>query len=455
MSSSLRLLHTTLGNASRRTFNTQRRHIRTTCVSNLQQTPVAGSAATLDFRRMSQRKGWGIPDDDETADYWLFPNERLGCDYSLNWAINGYQITPSGDAYRNLHTRGLQMLSKGSVDTNKASHVTVSDKENTQLFVVSSADSSSSSSSLPSAQYSLLFRELRRYLSSIDNIFVQDGAVGSAPFASCVTRGFTDSGHSALFLKHTLCPVPNRSVNDIEHDITLFVARDIKLSPEASKGLDSSFTIVDTANSRVVVIGDGHSADIQRALFVASSHTAAAPSDVLGVVPLNNSNVFVNKDDQTTVVFSPPGSSATFLQENLPRTYFGEKQALFAAHHSFLGQAGIVKAWSSVTSPDLKSLSRGDLVERSSKQTLATKPLQPVVGNVAPTPSRVLFLVSGGGAKKSVSAETAVKHYAATLPADVANREELAKQFGSLVTNGKVLVETLGTKSAKPESLGL
>lgn len=42
----------------------------------------------------------------------VFPNIRIGRDYPTNWELNKYRVIPSEEAYRNLHTRGLQMLCK-------------------------------------------------------------------------------------------------------------------------------------------------------------------------------------------------------------------------------------------------------------------------------------------------------------------------------------------------------
>src|SRR3989338_7228088 len=76
----------------------------------------AAAAATLDFLRMKRRQGWisaEQKEEEEDGDYFVFHRERLGNQYPLNYAINAHKITPTGDAYRNLHSRGLLMLSSG------------------------------------------------------------------------------------------------------------------------------------------------------------------------------------------------------------------------------------------------------------------------------------------------------------------------------------------------------
>lgn len=39
--------------------------------------------------------------EQETDSYIIFPREKPGLDYKLNWSLAADDITPSGDAYRN------------------------------------------------------------------------------------------------------------------------------------------------------------------------------------------------------------------------------------------------------------------------------------------------------------------------------------------------------------------
>jgi hypothetical protein len=58
----------------------------------------------------------------------MFPRERLGLDYDLNAVLNAHhRLTPYGDAFRNLYTRHLLMLSKGKLGTFGAAILTLLD----------------------------------------------------------------------------------------------------------------------------------------------------------------------------------------------------------------------------------------------------------------------------------------------------------------------------------------
>lgn len=52
--------------------------------------------------------------------FFLISGNRLGNEMELNWSLNRYGVTPEGgDAFRNLHKRGLIMYSQGSFGKNK------------------------------------------------------------------------------------------------------------------------------------------------------------------------------------------------------------------------------------------------------------------------------------------------------------------------------------------------
>jgi len=44
----------------------------------------------------------------ETEDYIIYPREAPGLDYKLNWSLNADDVTPAGNAYRNLDAAQLK-----------------------------------------------------------------------------------------------------------------------------------------------------------------------------------------------------------------------------------------------------------------------------------------------------------------------------------------------------------
>lgn len=50
------------------------------------------------------------PPSMETDEYFIFPRERPGLDYDLNWSLNKNGVTPSGDAHRITKKADLKKL---------------------------------------------------------------------------------------------------------------------------------------------------------------------------------------------------------------------------------------------------------------------------------------------------------------------------------------------------------
>jgi hypothetical protein len=64
--------------------------------------------------RATSRCLFSTKNDMETDEYMVFPRERAGLDYSLNWSLNRNGVTPGGDAYR--LTKGSEASKHGKVE---------------------------------------------------------------------------------------------------------------------------------------------------------------------------------------------------------------------------------------------------------------------------------------------------------------------------------------------------
>ncbi len=161
-------------------------------------------------RRLQQRSGWVScsgpiflplltwqPSVFVDEDHGVFPDEHLGNQYALNWAVASYNMTAAGSAYHNLHLRGLTMLAEDKVDKNKAVVRSVDARDNEQVLVVGSPE-------LPDALFGQLVRQAREALSASPRLFVHDGSVGLTRGAGPTVRTFCDSGSAALMLHHLL-----------------------------------------------------------------------------------------------------------------------------------------------------------------------------------------------------------------------------------------------------------
>lgn len=418
------------------------------------------SSALFDYRRLKNRKGWKKVVPDEDLDFVVFPRERLGKTYELNWTICKYAVIPNkdGEAFHNLHSRGLQMLSNAAADKNKALHVTVPEEEYafSHYFVLPSPPPAPAEGQ--TAPVDLMFvpenasvvndgvaknvsKEVRRFLSEGRYLFVHDGAVGSHSAAEEKVRFIVSSATTALLLKHLIPKQPTVNIQDFEESITVFVAPELKATAEALGVSSDRFTLVNFKTNQVFVAGTNAPEAVQQAVSSLATYLLGKK----GALPLQCDSALTK--DGKSVLFFGPG-----LLQQKPRN------DLFGAHGHFWTNEGVSRMYdgASVANPDASlALNRGDLVFHATKGGKTTKtslsvPLS-LQGHQAPHPSAIVFVSpnSAAGLTK-ISAEEAAKHYLASFQYPVAVKPELLKQrFAYLLSNKNVTAYQVGAKSGK------
>ncbi|TFJ85054.1 hypothetical protein NSK_003478 [Nannochloropsis salina CCMP1776] len=139
----------------------------------------SGALASIPSRTLS-----GTPVT-ETDEYTMFPREGPGLDYKLNWSLNGDDVTPGGNAYRNLDAAALQQGAKGDKAPRSGA-----DK------VLEAGDS------VPFETFDLHLADVKAALEKASDLYVEDGAVkGGSNFN---IRVITDSASYALAAKALL-----------------------------------------------------------------------------------------------------------------------------------------------------------------------------------------------------------------------------------------------------------
>ena len=99
--------------------------------------------------------------DAPDAEFIIFPNERIGRQYDLNWTFNKYQVTPDEEAYRNLHLRGLQMLTRGKIDKNKSISLTTQEASDHEIFFLPSSKLVGEAKVVPMEAWKTAIRQVR------------------------------------------------------------------------------------------------------------------------------------------------------------------------------------------------------------------------------------------------------------------------------------------------------
>ena len=238
-------------------------------------------------RRLQQRSGWvsvrffllrllkNAPQPSVFADeeHGVFPDEHLGNQYALNWAVASYNMTAAGSAYHNLHLRGLAMLAEDKVDARKAVVRSVDTRDNGQVLVAGSPE-------LPEALFGQLVRQAREALSASPRLFVHDGSVGLTRDSGPTVRSFCDSGSAALMLHHLLRSF--RLPLEEEAEVAEVARWTETLPPELRGDADRVAELVRLGQLRSPAVREAHTLT----QFLLPSFAAAVPAAKSGNVTL-------------------------------------------------------------------------------------------------------------------------------------------------------------------------
>jgi len=292
-------------------FGLQRKSV--TGVGKVEHFAGRRKASTLaQMRRRAEKKNLHVKPD-PNAHFFTFPRERLGLDYTLNAVLNGHhRITPYGEAYRNLFTRHLLMLTKGKLDEHKA--LIQESDEAAELKEYYVANPELNKKFTPGAGVATTsddtFRKLGRlvadHIGNSDNVFVLDAAVGSHRLGEVKVRVITNDANVNLYLKHlfprsaNVCPTQYL----VEH--TVYVAPDLLVKDEAALGLKSkSVALTNLDRAITLIAGSNSNQGIKEAIVAAISSRVI--QNVVPSLGLANAALFQSPTSasHTALVFDP------------------------------------------------------------------------------------------------------------------------------------------------------
>ncbi|KAJ0409704.1 hypothetical protein ATCC90586_007493 [Pythium insidiosum] len=298
------------------------------------------------------------------------PEEHDGLNIEFNWSLADDDVTPYGDAYRNLRWSKLAEFAKDVKPAGKA-------------FKVREVDVDASF-----AEYESAFENVTAHLSQLDNLFAQDGALGSFKDNRTRTRVITDSPLVALFAQNLLVRVPTKDPH-AARPIVVYVATEGEFKGKEPQAL--LFLDKDEAEQlfvKVVITGAADLSAVKDAIALAkkklAEHTEAESLVLPGDVLLKN--------DKTALVFN---ISAAGRAQNV------NAGQLYAAHSSIWGPAGVT------------SLFGGAIVDAGAnqkKQAVATEEGAAVhvpCNNIVDAPAAAIFVSRKGSGVKPISVEEA------------------------------------------------
>lgn len=251
----------------------------------------------------------------------LFPNERPGVSYDLNWSLAEDRVSPAFDAFRNASTATLlqyafgQRADAGGVVLDESSSATA-----VETFVVAGTFGSAPKEALlkykqiSADQFNKLMRDITAHLSYVPQVFVHDGSFGSHRSAEVQMRVISDNSVSALQVAHLLNRAVLGAPESFVRPARLYVAPGFQPTQDPAKeyglpaDLGNKAFVVLNGKSGAVAVGGAFSGKAlhHAALHIGSWLSSDGPTKA-AVLP-----GFLSSDNSTLVV-DPSASSAVLL----------------------------------------------------------------------------------------------------------------------------------------------
>ncbi|XP_072958199.1 uncharacterized protein [Typha angustifolia] len=225
--------------------------MRNALLKHLSRTALASSRSTaspLPFSfLLSRHYAVSVPLKEDKGETIVFPREGPGVSYGLNWALAGRGVLVKDKAFYNLKSSELQ----------KNGAATVEHLSGLPLHVRGNAVSGASD--ITKAQFGKLLKQVTSHLSSVSNLFVQDGAVGSSSKCDAKVRIISDNPSAVLALSNLLWRTPSRAISHDSCPLTIYVASSISPSVREIIGpasqASSGFAAADVERSSLVLCG--------------------------------------------------------------------------------------------------------------------------------------------------------------------------------------------------------
>ncbi|RLN02391.1 hypothetical protein BBJ28_00005492 [Nothophytophthora sp. Chile5] len=234
-----------------------------------------------------------------------FPEEHEGLNIEFNWSLADDDVTPHGDAFRNLSWPKLEELAKQEKPAGKK--VAIKEVDVDVVF----------------GEFEPLYEQ---HLSTEPNLYAQDGAVGSFKDDRTRVRVISDSPLVAQFAQSLLVRVPIKDTH-AARPIVVYVATTGEFKGKAPQALllldkdDEGVTfakVVITGAADLTSVKDAIGLAKKKLLELAEAESLVVPADVLV------------KDDKTALVFNASGRAAAI-----------NKGLLYSAHLNIWNSVGV------------------------------------------------------------------------------------------------------------------
>ncbi|OWZ13238.1 hypothetical protein PHMEG_00013471, partial [Phytophthora megakarya] len=244
-----------------------------------------------------------------------FPEEHEGLNIEFNWSLADDDVTPHGDAFRNLSWPKLAELVK---EKPAGKNVAIQEVDVNIVF----------------NDFEGLYEQVTEHLSTEPSLYTQDGAVGSYKDDRTRVRVISDSPLVALFAQSLLVRVPIKDAH-AARPIVVYVATGGEFKgkePQAQLLVDND-DVVDNDDEgaafvKVVITGAADLATVKNAVGLAKKKLLEVAESESFVVPAD----VVVKDNKTALVFNATGAG---------RAEAINKRQLYSAHLNIWNSVGV------------------------------------------------------------------------------------------------------------------
>ncbi|KAI9909368.1 hypothetical protein PsorP6_014864 [Peronosclerospora sorghi] len=243
-----------------------------------------------------------------------FPEEHDGLNIEFNWSLAQDDVTPHGDAFRNLSWPKLEALAKLEKPAGK--RVAIEEVDVNIIF----------------NDFEGLYEKVTEHLSTEPNLYTQDGAVGSYKEDRTRVRIISDSPLVALFAQSLLVRVPIKDPH-AARPIVVYVATRGEFKqqkPQAQLLMDTDDE--GTTFIKVVITGAADLATIKDAVGLAKKKLLEVEASESLIVPAD----VIVKDNKTALVFNASSAGRAAAISN------GQ---LYSAHLNIWNPVGVTSMY--------------------------------------------------------------------------------------------------------------
>jgi hypothetical protein len=382
---------------------------------------------------------------------FVFPRQRPGIEYDLNWSLTNLQITPYNDSFRNASIRHLIQRAYGKLTKERALLAdALPNTEYQRLITYHAEELQTTWRSFAPKFHRRVQREISYYLTHVPSSFVQDGDFGFG----VKVRVITDNGTSGLLLRNMLLPSRRVSALNFQADGLVIHAPGFEFTPAniveefngpkpEDLGLTSDKFIMSNENENRIIIGGVFDSNLLLD-SIAYVGTKSALGKESIVIP---SDSVISKDGKITLIVNKDANDASNVRKSMLTGNNRSNITLYGAQHNMLSKDGLSRVWGGIrTVVDNDTYKRmkfklGDLVESvdGGKRYIITSK-DTAKPNVIKKPAQIVFIVDDSTNSVPVlgkiSAETARSLFTNGLsnfpPTDIKTAQQ---QFTELTSN--------------------